>query len=206
MKLLLMGPQACGKGTQGELLSSILNIPVIKVGDSLRAIPSGDPRYKIVNELMENGQLVPIEIVSEILKNRLQQADCINGFIMDGWARRMADINTFNPGFDKVLLFQISDETAVLRIGARRICQKEGHTYNLLFAPPKQEGVCDIDGSMLLRREDDTEEAVRKRLAIYHTETQEVIKYFDASGILLRIDAEPLPDVIFENTKKLLGL
>ncbi len=205
MKILLMGPPACGKGTQGDLLSVFLKLPLIKVGNILRSITPDDPRYIVVNEAMDKGDLVPLEIVAAILKERVLQPDCDNGYIIDGWDRQMGDLRAFDPPFDKVLFFNISTDTSIKRITARRVCEKEGHNYNLVSMLPKKPGVCDIDGSNLIIRDDDKEDVVIERLRIYKQQTLPVVDYFRSAGLLIEIDAEPLPQEIFEATKKLLG-
>ncbi|HLC93753.1 MAG TPA: nucleoside monophosphate kinase [Patescibacteria group bacterium] len=206
MKILMMGPQGSGKGTTGEMLSVHMRIPLISIGNLLREMSSEHPRYEEVQRIMREGNLVPQDFISQLLNERVSRSDCTNGFIMDGWGRTMYDLQMFDPGFDKVLYLNISPETSVRRISNRRICSKCGRVYNIITVPPKESGICDICGGELIQREDDTEGAVRKRLDIYYTETQEVINFFKDKGVLLEIDAEGSPKLVFENVLAALAL
>ncbi|HLB51701.1 hypothetical protein A3F07_00715 [candidate division WWE3 bacterium RIFCSPHIGHO2_12_FULL_38_15] len=205
MKFLIVGPQGSGKGTIGEMLSKRLGIPLISVGDILRDLPKDHPKYQEVQDTINGGNLAPVEIVGELLKERVSKSDCTNGFIFDGWARRLKDIEYFDPGFDKVILLNISPGTSVKRLSSRRTCENCGSIFNIETVKPKVENVCDVCGGMLLQRDDDKPEAIIKRLDIFNEETMPVIDYFRKKGVLLEINAETLPEEIFENVLRALN-
>jgi adenylate kinase len=198
MKLLMMGPQGCGKGTIGEMLSRRYGLPIISSGQLLRDLPKDHPRYKEITNYLNSGNLAPEDFVANLLKTRVMAGDCENGYIIDGWARNMLNLSLFDPGFDKVITLVISPQTSIARLSNRRTCSKCGKVYNLVTLPPKVEGICDVCGGSLTQRDDDQEEAIKKRLDIYYHETKEVLEYFRNKGLLMEVDAEPLPDVIFE--------
>lgn len=202
MRILLIGPPASGKGTQGKLLAEFLNIPLISTGDILRSLSDESAFSDVITKAMESGNLAPNELVALGLKESVED---LEDYILDGWVRQLDDLNHFDPDFDIVIFYNISDETAIKRVTSRRVCEEHGHTYNLLFDPPKVEGVCDNDGSKLIQREDDTEKVVKARLGVYRNQTLPVIDHFKKLGILIEVDAEPLPDEIFEATKVFLG-
>jgi len=203
MKILLIGPPASGKGTIGELLSSKLKMPVISGGDLLRALPTTHPRYKELHEKMDKGDLAPSDLIAGLLKERVQHEDCSKGYILDGWARKLDNLQYFDPGFDLVLFLHISEDTVVRRVSGRRMCLADGEIYNIYTMTPDQLLKCDSD---FTQREDDKEDVVRERLKVYHEETQPVIEYFKKQGVLIEIDAEPSPEEIFKNICKALGV
>lgn len=196
MKILMMGPQGCGKGTIGEKLSNRLHIPLISSGSLLRDLPESHPRYQEIHQLIDVGELAPQDFVAGLFKSRTSQADCANGFIIDGWGRKPIDLTYYDPGFDKVILLNIAPETSVYRLSGRRTCKKCGKIFNVNSVPPKVAGVCDACGGELYQREDDTEEAIRRRLSIYYTETQEVIDSFKRKGLLAEIDGSGSPEAV----------
>lgn len=198
MKILLMGPQGCGKGTIGGLLSKKLGIPLLSVGQLLRDIPKSHPQYQEVQDLLARGQLIPVEVTVDLMKNRTQHDDCRAGYLMDGWGRRMADIEFFNPGYDHVIYFKINPETILNRLSTRRTCSQCGAIYNIVTIKPKVEGICDKCGGTLIQRSDDTAESIQKRLDIFNKETQPVIEHFRSLGLLREIDGEGLPQVVLE--------
>ncbi len=195
MKLLLMGPQGCGKGTIGEKLSEKLGIPLISVGQVLRDIPADHYLYEEMHSAMVKGVLAPNDKVAELLKERVLEEDCKNGYILDGWARQMSDLDEFDPGFGGVLNIKISRETSVKRISGRRTCSSDGKIYNIYTLPKEMLAECKGE---LVQRADDTEEAVKTRLEIYYSETQEVLDYFATKGILREIDGEGTPQEVFD--------
>lgn len=203
MKVLLLGPQGCGKGTIGKMLSERMGIPLLSVGEMLRSIDPSSKYYQKIQEDTKNGVLVAEEIVVALLKEELAKEKYKNGVIFDGWARSMQNLRAFDPGFDFVIVFELSRETSVKRISGRRICEADGKTYNIYTLPKEELAKCP---GRLIQREDDTEEAVKKRLEIYYTQTQEVIDYFDKQGKTIHINAEPLPDEIFADLMSKLRL
>jgi adenylate kinase len=195
MKILLMGPQGCGKGTVGEMLAEHLKLLLVVLGQVFRDISKEDPNYEIINVAMEAGELVPLEIASATVKARLEQPDCAEGFILDGWCRRMPDLGAYEPPLDIVLNINISRETSIKRISGRRTCTSNGKMYNIYTLPKEMLAECTGE---LIQRADDTEEAVKTRLEIYYTQTQEVLDYFAKKGILRVIDGEGTPQEVFD--------
>lgn len=198
-----MGPQGSGKGTVGEKLSERLHIPLIGVGQTLRALPKNTLEGKKLQERLDKGDLAPNDLVAEILKKRVALPDCSNGYILDGWGRKMSDIELFDPGFDKVISLIISKEVSLIRISGRRTCDSDGKIYNIYTLPKEELEKCQGN---LIQRSDDTEEAVNKRLNIFYTETQPVIDYFKQKELLVEVDAEPKPDTVLLNLCSALGL
>ena len=198
-----MGPPASGKGTIGELLSSKLKLPLVSGGDLLRALPSTHPRYTELHKKMDAGDLAPSDLIASLLKERVSHSDCASGYILDGWARKLDNLQYFDPGFDLVLFLNISEDTVIRRVSGRRMCKADGEIYNIYTMTPDQLAKCDSD---FTQREDDKEEVVRERLIVYREETKPVIDYFKKQGILIEIDAEPLPEVVFTNICDSLGI
>lgn len=198
MKILLMGPVGSGKGTQGELLSEYLGLPLISVGQTLRDLPKDHRWYKEINDILLAGTLAPQDKVSSILRERTSLPDCKNGFIMDGWGRSAVDLDFFDPHYDKVILIDISKETTLFRLSTRRTCASCGAVFNIKTMPPKVEGVCDKCGGALIQRDDDKQEAIIKRMEIFKTETQENIKKFRERGILVEVSGENSPEQVFK--------
>lgn len=197
MKILLIGPPGSGKGTVGEKLSKGLHIPLVSVGELLRDIPETNTIKKTVDEIMEKGELVPQEIVAQILMEETSKESTRNGFIFDGWGRKMEDLRYFDPDFDKVIYLKISPETSFKRISARRTCENCDAVYNLISVPPKKDGVCDYCGGNLVKRDDESEETTKRRLNIFDEETKETIEYFRKNGKLVEIDGEGTPEEVF---------
>lgn len=146
---------------------------------------------------MEKGELVPQEIVAQILMEETSKESTRNGFIFDGWGRKMEDLRYFDPDFDKVIYLKISPETSFKRISARRTCENCDAVYNLISVPPKKDGVCDYCGGNLVKRDDESEETTKRRLNIFDEETKETIEYFRKNGKLVEIDGEGTPEEVF---------
>lgn len=198
MKILLIGPQGCGKGTVGSMLSDYLGIPLISAGHILREVSENHPRKKEIQDYMAKGELVPQDLVADLLREETSKDSSKNGFIFDGWGRTMIDLHFYDPNFDKVIFINISPETSVKRISSRRTCGDCGSVFNIVSVPPKVEGICDECEGDLIQREDDTEEAVRRRLQIFNTETSDVIEHFRNEGKLVEIDGEGTPEEVFK--------
>lgn len=199
-ELVFLGPPASGKGTQTSRLSTHLSFPHIDTGSLLRkAIAAGTPDGMTAKSFIEKGQLVPVEIVASIIKNRLQEDDCKNGFILDGYPRSteqaeilgkmLEEIDGENSVDFKVIYFDIDQKLLLDRIIYRRSCPKCGKIYNLLSLKPKKEGQCDECGVELVQRKDDTEEIAKSRFETYFRETAPLIDFYQNKGSLIKIDA-----------------
>ncbi|MFC1756090.1 adenylate kinase family protein [Patescibacteria group bacterium] len=206
MRILLIGPPASGKGTVGRLLGNYLNIPVLSVGKYLRSVPKEHEHYEMINDVMRKGELVPNHILGKMLDEEIQDSRYENGVIIEGWLRQISDLDYFDPKPDYALLLNVSKETSKYRILNRRVCKEQGHTYNLTFNPPKEDGLCDIDGSELTIREDDNEEILEKRWKIHEETTIKTIDHFRKLGKLIDVSTEETPDKIFEDIKKKLSI
>ena len=188
MKLILLGAPGAGKGTYAEILKNKLDIPTISTGNILRAaVKNGTPIGLKAKEYIDHGQLVPDEVIIGIITERLQEADCAHGYILDGVPRTIAQAEAMEAAgisFDAVVAIEISDEAIIKRMGGRRVCEVCGKSYHIVNIPPKVEGVCDTCGGKLVQRKDDKPETVKARLEIYHTETEPLKGFYEARGIL----------------------
>jgi adenylate kinase len=198
-----MGPQGSGKGTVGDLLADRLEVPLIGAGELLRDLTEDHPHYEEIHDCMVRGVLVPNNLVAEVIKQRVSSADCSNGYILDGWGRQPSDLDEFDPEPDFVLELHISRETSIKRITGRRICTSDGKPYNIYTLPKEQLDECEGE---LVQRADDTEVAVNKRLDIYYDLTQKTLDLFEKKGVLRTVDAEGLPDEVFDNCLEALGM
>ena len=196
MKLILLGPPGAGKGTQGEILHQKLGIPTISTGNMLRAaMKAGTPLGMQVKQCMENGTLVEDSLIIGIVKERLAQPDCANGYILDGVPRTVAQAETMEKEglleADFVLSLEADPEDILKRMTNRRVCADCGAPYNSVTSRPKQEGVCDLCGGKLVQRKDDEEATVRHRLVVYQEETEPLKDFFKARGMLTSIPSLP---------------
>lgn len=203
MRLILLGPPGCGKGTQAALISKKYNIPHISTGDLFREnIKNCTELGKTAKGYIDRGMLVPDEITNRMAKARLSSAE--EGFILDGYPRNTSQAE-YLAGYmkiDKVINFALPDEEVIMRISGRRTCTKCGATYHVKWKVPKNEGVCDICGGTLVQRSDELPETVRERLRIYHQQTAPLIEYYDS--LLSDIDASPAIEAIFSEVVKVL--
>jgi len=205
MRLVLLGPPGVGKGTQASNIVEKYNIPHISTGDIFRAnIKEGTELGKTAKEYMDKGLLVPDEIVVSIVKDRISQKDCENGFLLDGFPRtveqgKALDEELSNMGIklDKVVNIEASEDVLIERITGRRICKQCGATYHVKNKPPKVDGICDIDGGTLYQREDDKVETVATRIQVYQKQTQPLIDYYKNKGLLLEINGTRAIEDIF---------
>lgn len=195
MKLILLGPPGAGKGTQAEILCKKLNIPTISTGNILRAaVKNGTPVGLKAKEYMDAGKLVPDEVIIGVISERLAEADCRNGFILDGVPRTIPQAEALEKAgisFDAVVSIEISDEEIVERMAGRRVCTACGAPYHVKNMPPKVEGVCDACGGKLEARADDKPEVVRDRLQVYHKETAPLKDFYAARNLLKTVDNQP---------------
>ena len=214
-QLIFMGPPASGKGTQTKMLAEKTGFPHVDTGSLLRAAIKNETELgKIAKSYIEKGQLAPAELVASIIKERLLQDDCKNGYILDGYPRSLAQaimlddiMKEINQGVQtefKAICFDIPDEMLLERIVNRRSCPKCGRIYNTKFLPPKTEGICDDDGETLTQRKDDTEEVAKMRFETYYKETEPLINFYTKRGELVHLDAAGSTQDIFEKLLKLI--
>lgn len=210
MKLILMGPPGAGKGTQGEILEKKLGISTISTGLMLRtAIKDQTEVGKLAEQYINDGKLVPDEVIVEIVKQRLAQPDCEKGFILDGFPRTTAQAEALDAAgveIDKVLLLEVDDSKIVERLSSRRECSKCGVPYNIVSKRPAKEGICDSCGGELIQRKDDVPETIQNRLNIYHEQTEPIKKFYEAKGILAVAQGEEELKDTTANVAKALGL
>ena len=207
MKLILLGAPGAGKGTQAEILCKELNIPTISTGNILRAaIKNGTPTGLKAKAFMDDGKLVPDEVIIGIINERLAEEDCANGYILDGVPRTIAQAEALEKAgirFDHVISIEIADETIVNRMSNRRVCEDCGASYHLVAVPPKVEGVCDKCGGKLVQRKDDAPETVKARLDVYHKETEPLKGFYAERGLLRSVDDRP---TVAETSKGILDV
>lgn len=189
MKLILLGGPGAGKGTQAAFITEKFGIPQISTGDMLRAaVKSGSPMGLAAKKVMDSGALVSDDIILGLIAERLKQPDCANGFLFDGFPRTLPQAEALRAQgveLDYVLEIDVSDDEIIRRMSGRRVHTGSGRTYHVVFNPPKAEGKDDVTGEPLIQRDDDKEETVKKRLAVYHSQTQPLIEYYakwSASG------------------------
>jgi len=201
LKLALFGPQGSGKGTQAEMLAKKYNLQVLSTGDIFRnEIKKQTELGKLAESLINGGRLVPDEITNKIVLGELAKEKYKNGFILDGYPRNMDQLTYLekNVGLDLAIELAINDEEVVKRLASRRVCSKCGAIYNISNKPPRKEGVCDLCGGKIEAREDDKPEAIKKRLAIYHGETESILKYYSGKGKLKRVSGASSIEKVFE--------
>ncbi|MFF4409124.1 adenylate kinase [Streptomyces sp. NPDC001262] len=198
MRIVLVGPPGAGKGTQAAYLAKNLAIPHISTGDLFRAnISQGTELGLQAKSYMDAGQLVPDEVTIGMARDRMNQPDAENGFLLDGFPRNVAQAEALDEALeldgvklDAVLDLEVPEDEVVKRIAGRRICRNDSsHVFHVTYSRPQQDGVCDVCGGELYQRDDDSEETVRKRLEVYHTQTEPIIDYYKAQGLVVTISA-----------------
>jgi adenylate kinase len=198
MRIVLVGPPGAGKGTQAAFLAKNLSIPHISTGDLFRAnISQGTELGKRAKAYMDDGNLVPDEVTIGMAHDRMTQSDAANGFLLDGFPRNVSQaealdelLKTDGQKLDAVLDLEVPEDEVVERIAGRRICRNDSsHVFHVTYSKPKTEGVCDVCGGELYQRGDDKEETVRKRLDVYHRETEPIIDHYKAQGLVVTISA-----------------
>ncbi|MBW8801659.1 MAG: adenylate kinase [Streptomyces sp.] len=198
MRIVLVGPPGAGKGTQAVRLAEMLGIPHISTGDLFRANISKQTELgKLAKSYMDAGNLVPDEVTVAMAKDRMEQPDAANGFLLDGFPRNVSQAEALDRllsdegiELDAVLDLEVPEAEVVKRIAGRRVCRNDSsHVFHVTYSPPKQEGVCDICGGELYQRDDDSEDTVRTRLEVYHTQTEPIIDYYKAQGLVVTISA-----------------
>ncbi len=213
LNLVLLGPPGSGKGTQGERLQDDLELPYYATGDILRAaVREGTELGKAAKDYMDRGDLVPDEVIVGMIGERIDSSEAADGFILDGFPRTAPQAEALAAKLDElgreltaVLLIDVSDEEVVRRLGGRRTCVENGHVFHVEFNQPKQEGICDVDGSELIVRDDDKPEVIRHRLEQYHEKTAPLIEHYDSQSLLRQIDGAVAPDAVADEIQRTLA-
>ena len=209
MKIIMLGAPGAGKGTQAKMISKKYDIPHISTGDIFRAnIKEGTELGKKAKEYMDQGLLVPDELTVDLVVDRLQKDDCKNGFILDGFPRTIAQAEALKNAkqtLDFAIDVNVPDENIINRMEGRRACVGCGATYHVVYNPTKVEGICDTCGKELILRDDDKPETVKKRLDVYHDQTQPLIDYYANVGILKTVDGTQDMEDVFNAIVTILG-
>jgi adenylate kinase len=213
LNLVLLGPPGAGKGTQAERLVEDFGLPYYSTGIILReAVANETELGKRAKKYMDEGELVPDELINRVVAERLDSGEADDGFLLDGFPRTIGQAEMLEQTLEGrgrqlsgVLLIDAPDDEVVRRLSGRRTCAKGGHVYHLEFDPPKNEGVCDQDGSRLIQRDDDKAETVRKRLSVYHDQTEPLIKWYDDRGLLRRFDGTRPADEVHDRIRATLA-
>jgi adenylate kinase len=213
LNLVLLGPPGAGKGTQAERLVQDFGLPYYATGIILReAVANGSELGKEAKQYMDDGELVPDELINNVIAERLDSGEADDGFLLDGFPRTIGQAEmleeTLNGRGRKLtgaLLIEAPDEDVVKRLSGRRTCAKGGHVYYVDFDPPKNDEVCDQDGSRLIQRDDDKPETVRKRLSVYHDQTEPLIEWYKGKALLHRFDGTRTPDEVHDRIRATLA-
>ena len=212
MKIIMVGVPGAGKGTQAKMLSERYGIPHISTGDIFRMnIKNNTELGQKAKGYMDAGQLVPDELVVDLVVDRIKAKDCMKGFILDGFPRTIPQaealdyaLNNQNEKIDYAINVDVPDENIIKRMSGRRACVGCGATYHLVYNPTKTEGVCDVCGEKLILRDDDKPETVQKRLDVYHEQTQPLIDYYNKKEVILTVDGTQDIDVVYDEITKVL--
>lgn len=210
--IVLLGAPGVGKGTQAEKLAKELSIPHISTGDMFReAVARGTEMGMKAKEYMDRGELVPDDVVIGVVKERLSQPDCANGFILDGFPRTVAQaealervMEELGKNIEYAISIDVAEDEIVRRLSGRRTCEACGKVYHVIYNPPKQEGVCDACGGTLYQRDDDREETIRNRLRVYNEKTAPLIDFYARRGVLKSIDGSKPVDEVTADIRALL--
>ena len=213
MKIIMLGAPGAGKGTQAKRIAEKYTIPHISTGDIFRAnIKNGTELGKKAKEYMDQGALVPDELTCDLVMDRIQQDDCKNGFVLDGFPRTIPQAEALDEALNKIgqkmdyaIDVDVPDENIVNRMGGRRACLSCGATYHVEFNPTKAEGICDACGAQTVLRDDDKPETVQKRLTVYHDQTQRLIDYYSRKKILRTVDGTMDMQDVFHAITAILG-
>jgi adenylate kinase len=209
LNLILLGPPGAGKGTQAARLMEDFHLPYIATGDMLRAaVKEGTALGKQAKQYMDRGDLVPDEVIIGMILDCMEGPDCADGFLLDGFPRNAQQAESLEQAMSEkgravtaTMLIDVPDDEVVKRISGRRLCQKNGHVYNVFSDPPKHADVCDQDGSRLVQREDDAEDVVRNRLAVYHDQTAPLVAFYEDRGVLKRFDGVRPPTEVHDHIR-----
>ena len=213
MNLILLGAPGAGKGTQAEVISDALGIPQISTGNILREAVKNGTEYGLkAKAAMDSGSLVSDDVVIGILKDRIAEDDCKNGFILDGFPRTVAQAEALqeflvsrNENLDTALCIEVPSSFILERMTGRRVCLSCGASYHVKFNPPSVEGVCDVCGDNVIQRKDDVEETVKERLDVYERQTQPLIDFYKEKNLLSTVDATKAINEVFESICNILG-
>lgn len=213
MKIIMLGAPGAGKGTQAKKIAEKYRIPHISTGDIFRAnIKNGTELGKKAKTYMDQGLLVPDDLVVDLVVDRVNQKDCENGYVLDGFPRTIPQAEALdkalakmNQKVDYAIDVEVPDENIIRRMSGRRACVDCGATYHIEYAPTTKEGICDKCNGTLILREDDKPETVEKRLSVYHEQTQPLIDYYTKAGILKEVDGTQDIDVVFGQIAEILG-
>ena len=213
MKLIMLGAPGAGKGTQAKKIAEKYGIPHISTGDIFRAnIKNGTELGNKAKSYMEKGLLVSDELTCDLVVDRIAQEDCKNGYVLDGFPRTIpqaealkAALGKMGTTIDYAINVEVPDENIVKRMGGRRACLACGCTYHVVYNAPKVEDVCDVCGAKLVLRDDDKPETVKKRLDVYHEQTQPLIDFYDKEGVLVEVDGTQNLEDVFQAITKILG-
>ncbi len=213
MKIIMLGAPGAGKGTQAKKIAAKYQIPHISTGDIFRAnIKEGTELGTKAKAYMDKGELVPDELTCDLVVDRISKPDAANGYVLDGFPRTIPQaealtraLNERGEKIDFAINVEVPDENIVRRMGGRRACLKCGATYHVEYNAPKVENVCDVCQGELVLRDDDKPETVQKRLSVYHAQTQPLIDYYKAEGVLAEVDGTQDIDVVFQDITKILG-
>jgi adenylate kinase len=213
LNLIMLGPPGAGKGTQAERLVEDFELPYYATGDILRAaVRDGSELGREAKEHMDRGDLVPDELITKVIVERLDTPEAADGFVLDGFPRTRGQAQSLDEQIDRLgrrltaaLLIEVDDDEVVRRLSGRRVCAANGHLYHVDHDPPKSEGVCDEDGSALEQRDDDRPETVKHRLEVYHEQTQPLVEFYDERGMLRRFNGSRKPGEVHDHIKATLA-
>jgi len=207
---VFLGPPGAGKGTQAKMLAGVKSVPHISTGDMLRdAVAKKTATGLKAKGYMDAGELVPDDVIIAIVLERIAEADCAGGYLLDGFPRSMEQAEALDADANKaevVVYFDVDEEVVVERLSGRRTCKTCGAIYHVKYKPPKEEGKCDKDGGELFQRDDDRPDAIRERLRVYREETAELVDHYRQAGLLKEVPADGGIDEIHQGVLKALGL
>ncbi len=213
LNLILLGPPGAGKGTQAERLVEDFDLPYYATGDILRrAVKEGTELGGQAKQYMDRGDLVPDELICAVIVERIDSAEALDGFLLDGFPRTLPQAEALEQALEPldrrltaVLSIDVDDDEVVRRLSGRRVCERNGHPYHVDFDPPKNPGFCDQDGSPLIQRDDDREETIKHRLDVFHDQTEPLVEHYEGKGLLRRFDGSRSPDEVHAHIRATLA-